>query len=163
MLPIPPYSAWTRCTLTVPTFTSKQEFGPRCAPSMFMVTLHERRFGVYTWRRLHSQMRHSACRLGRSCYTYPNLHTGGVEGWTATTVNNKHRRGRLVDSVRIEVYRHARFWRSTSICRVEVMSKKNTNILPLLGVQVGIPEDGTSLCTPAETAVDTLLSMGVVA
>jgi hypothetical protein len=42
------------------------------------------------------------------------------------------------------------------------MSKKNIDILLPPGLEAGIPATGSSPCTTAEKAVDTLLSMGVV-
>jgi hypothetical protein len=154
------YATFTVCFTFTPsniltevnaTTLATQEFGTRCSPSLFTINFHELRHGLYTWRRSHSQEAHAACRLERKCYMYPNLHMYGVDGWTATIVNNNKKRGRVVDSVRIQVSRHASFWKSTSICRVEIMSPDSVIKLP-----VNIP------CTSSETAAATLVSIRAI-
>jgi hypothetical protein len=139
------------------TTTTTQEFGPRCAPSLFAITLNELQHGLYTCRRLYSQEENRACRLKRKCYLHPNSHACGVDGWTATTVHNNQGRGRVVNSVRIHIYRHARFWQSTSICRLEIMSEDAivSPSAPMLKQSIPVTFPSTS----SDTAVATLMSI----
>jgi hypothetical protein len=116
----------------------QQDFGPRCAPSVFEVRVHNATSN--RWVTVYARRVIGLCKLKKRCIQYPNSHPYNVQGWTVTHVNVLKKCGDItIDAVMIKVTRFARHWATCSVSRVEVVGPARTPCPPVTPPPVPMP------------------------